>query len=1047
MEVPTRMALWTLLLVVGFQGRALAEVAVPDQTDWVEQGTALTSGPEGSWDARLYGQISPCTVVKKGGTYFLYYVGADGDRATDGGPRNRALGVATSVDGIHFTKHPGNPVLTHQPKNNEEEGIFSAGATLKDDGTVALHYSAIWAANSTTESVQGYVALATSTNGLDFTDQGYVLDWNDGSVWGSGDELFPLGTLKTGNEWAVYYGAKGNGASWDLAVARGSAPDSLGDTAPVLTTNDVIGGSDPIWLSEDKIALFIVRDFGGNFIEVRTAPAADPAQLSAPVKTYTMFPPRYRHTTIFLDKETDTWFMYQATDREEDGNHIIVRTAPAVDVQSPTSVEYEIGPEEAAGSFTGSRPTIAVDSSNQPHIVIDKDWSDVLYIYHKLDGTWSEGKFAQGNWGSDRNYLPHLEIDGKDRGWLSSWYATKNVVDECGQGVWLLDSMSTAPAELFHEKVYITWSNGNMSLDPAFPDECVVMGTEGQWKKVNSAGVVSGSGQMSPGQSGEKIRFLISPGAGGPGVWHAIQSGWPPSPSSYQNSVRHGAGQPVVVWADYEAYPAQGEDTRHPGLGIDTENPQAAYIGIRYGPGLVINVWDGEKMVFTPNSLPVVDAAAHPNGNGPDRFGPQWTPAAGGGAYLCWTGGDGWVKLTKVEQDGVIGATVNVSQGASCAMATDSDGDIHMGYVNGGMRYRKIVPQSGEVLPQDTQGPVFFGFSPELTDRLDPECMVTAQDGDAGLAVGSARYTFSTDHGATWRVVGGEGSNVALNQACEASSEYEQDDRKKEYANDGDPDTQWAPLDGSSEFWWSVDFGATKTIHRIRMVTLGTTDRGKDYYLDFWDGTGWQAILSGVKTTQVVDHSFDAIDTQKVRVYFVSTYGNEESFNEIEVYEVGGEGTVADPAPHQWLEAGCGGVDGDPQATLSATMPFQVYSETANQVRFSIEDLAGNTGFSETYTVSIVPSIMPPADSSGMDIGTPGLDVTGSDIPGSGSDKHGSGDGSAWVIEAEPSDRAPTGGGCGTADRGGPASGWLLLGLPTGALISRRRWGRVFSVR
>jgi len=47
--------LWTLLIAVGFHGSALAEFAIPDQTDWVEKGVALTSGPEGSWDVRLYG--------------------------------------------------------------------------------------------------------------------------------------------------------------------------------------------------------------------------------------------------------------------------------------------------------------------------------------------------------------------------------------------------------------------------------------------------------------------------------------------------------------------------------------------------------------------------------------------------------------------------------------------------------------------------------------------------------------------------------------------------------------------------------------------------------------------------------------------------------------------------------------------------------------------------------------------------------------------------------------------------------------------------------
>ena len=308
------------------------EYAIPAKEDWSEQGVALMAGETGTWDARFYGQISPCSVVKRDGTYLLYYVGADGDRSTDGGPRHRALGVATSSDGIVFTKDPGNPIITHLPHGNEEEGIFSAGATLLDDQTVALYYAAIWAADATTEAVQAYGALATSADGLSFSDQGYVLDWTDPGVWGSGDELFPLGAINVGGSWSVYYGAKGNGALWDLALASGPSATDLSTTTPVLTTQDVIGGADPVPLGPDKIALFIVRSFDDTLIEVRTASTADPGALSEPVETYTAFEPGYRPTTVFLDRETATWFMYQSTGREEDGNHIVVRTAPGHEI-------------------------------------------------------------------------------------------------------------------------------------------------------------------------------------------------------------------------------------------------------------------------------------------------------------------------------------------------------------------------------------------------------------------------------------------------------------------------------------------------------------------------------------------------------------------------------------------------------------------------------------------------------------------------------------------------------------------------------------------
>jgi hypothetical protein len=303
------------------------EIQIPGQSDWTLRGTALTAGDPGSWDVRFHGQISPSSVIKKDGVYYLYYVGADGNRSTDGGPSHRNLGVATSTDGINFTKHPGNPVISHLPHNNQEEGIFSAGTALAANGDIVLVYGAIWAANSTTESVQSHVALATSSDGLNFTDHRYVLSWNDNNVWGYGDELFGVGTFYSNDTWHVYYIAKGNQGSWKLAIGTGPDLDNLTTTSGVITSGDfVIGGGDPVFLSEDKIALFNVRKSDKAYIEVRTADISSPGNLSAPVRSYDTFP--YAHATVFLDEQTDTWFMYQATDRQEDGNEIVVRTAP-----------------------------------------------------------------------------------------------------------------------------------------------------------------------------------------------------------------------------------------------------------------------------------------------------------------------------------------------------------------------------------------------------------------------------------------------------------------------------------------------------------------------------------------------------------------------------------------------------------------------------------------------------------------------------------------------------------------------------------------------
>jgi hypothetical protein len=307
----------------------LHEVAIPDASDWVEKGIALQAGAEDSWDSRLYGQISPCSVIQKEGIYYLYYVGADGDRSTDRGPSHRALGLATSPDGIHFQKVRHNPILTHLPHNNQEEGIFSAGTTLNAVGDILLYYGAIWAANSETESVQSNGALARSSNGLHYEDHSYVFSWDDPSVWGHGDELFPLGAFFSHGKYYVYYGAKSAEISWGIGLAIGDSPTHFSRFVKVQDEQrEIIGGCDPVRISEDRIALFVLKDFEKNVLEVITAPLDHPEKWSPPIKTYNMFPPRFRHTTVYLDRQREKWFMYQASDMPEDGNRIVVRTAP-----------------------------------------------------------------------------------------------------------------------------------------------------------------------------------------------------------------------------------------------------------------------------------------------------------------------------------------------------------------------------------------------------------------------------------------------------------------------------------------------------------------------------------------------------------------------------------------------------------------------------------------------------------------------------------------------------------------------------------------------
>lgn len=295
-----------------------AEIELPTADDWTDRGTAIRAGS--GWDLRLGGAISPCTVVKKDGLYFLYYIGADGDRSTDGGPRHRALGVATSTDGVTFTKFSGNPVIAHLPHDNEEEGIFSAAATVDSSGTIVLYYGALRSTNSTSDQVDIVVTLATSTDGYSFDDRGareefaYVLP---------GEEVEPIGVMQSADTWYVYFI---DNRQWELRLLAGSSMETLTDRGKVSGTGgSAKGGGDPLFLTDTDFVSFIDHFDTRDTLVVRGS-LNDPDSLTE-VDRYPWGGDSHKHSTTYLDKDAETWFMYY---QNRTTNTIEVKTAPLV---------------------------------------------------------------------------------------------------------------------------------------------------------------------------------------------------------------------------------------------------------------------------------------------------------------------------------------------------------------------------------------------------------------------------------------------------------------------------------------------------------------------------------------------------------------------------------------------------------------------------------------------------------------------------------------------------------------------------------------------
>ncbi|MFO7679729.1 MAG: hypothetical protein R6X34_06730 [Chloroflexota bacterium] len=315
---------------------AVATTPIPAQSDWLECGQIFRAGAEGEWDYYLWGGFA-ATVVKKDGLFYLYYQGANDYDDDEETVTYRAIGLATSADGVNFSKHGDNPVLTWFPHNHLEEGAVSGGAFLDGNGDIAIYYGANnWIGGS---KVNADGRLATASNGFNFTDQGVVLDHSNSSLWGSGDEIFPVIGFEDNGRYFTYYIPNGVLQQGDLGAAWGASPDDLPNSAAVRSGGSGIsawGAASHAKVGDDVYALFVnnIRAAGGPTLTAYFVSLDDPASLSAPVQSY-----QFNNVVqgiVYLDEETATWFMfYRHTDLESYG--VKVAAADGRSIACPSS--------------------------------------------------------------------------------------------------------------------------------------------------------------------------------------------------------------------------------------------------------------------------------------------------------------------------------------------------------------------------------------------------------------------------------------------------------------------------------------------------------------------------------------------------------------------------------------------------------------------------------------------------------------------------------------------------------------------------------------
>jgi hypothetical protein len=289
---------------------AASPIAIPSQSAWVDRGVVIQAGPLGqAWDAIFEG-YTPGSIVQKDGVMYLYYVGGDNyiSQLDNIGPSNRNLGVATSTDGINWTKHGDGPVISFTSTGNPEEGVPSGGVFLDTDGSFIAYYGANIAESATSPYVNADVRVSFSPDGLNFTGSQIVAGHTDPAVFGRGDELHAVIGYTNGDNYYAFYIPNGVPQTNRLGVSWGPSPDNLTHNSAVFNSELVPlvrGPGSIVDLGDDTLAFFM--GYQGTTY-VRTASASDPVTtMSAPVEVYSDLP---GYAVVHLDQERQTWFMY-----------------------------------------------------------------------------------------------------------------------------------------------------------------------------------------------------------------------------------------------------------------------------------------------------------------------------------------------------------------------------------------------------------------------------------------------------------------------------------------------------------------------------------------------------------------------------------------------------------------------------------------------------------------------------------------------------------------------------------------------------------------
>ncbi|HUR46583.1 MAG TPA: hypothetical protein VMZ27_11960 [Candidatus Saccharimonadales bacterium] len=184
---------WFMFYTVAERGTedAIALAVSANGLKWEKRGVVLGPGPKGTWDSRLVGRPS---VLYENGQFRMWYDGqpTKEDRPAVNLQGPRGVGLATSPDGVHWTRHSKNPLL--------QRGIGAVDVAKVERGYLLLY-----------EGHAG-IGAAISPDGINWTDHALITHLSGSEADRFGQVTPHL--LPVGDHWQLLFGAASR-KTWD----------------------------------------------------------------------------------------------------------------------------------------------------------------------------------------------------------------------------------------------------------------------------------------------------------------------------------------------------------------------------------------------------------------------------------------------------------------------------------------------------------------------------------------------------------------------------------------------------------------------------------------------------------------------------------------------------------------------------------------------------------------------------------------------------------------------------------------------------------------